>query len=107
MLIELMKLNNISIVELAKKLDVSTARIYQWNNKGISKTDPHWNKLHAMFPALKPKEQRLTIKGIEDKRATNKRPKKKLVLTDTDISPYKETSRKSEVFPNIRFKSTK
>ena len=107
MLINLLKINNISIAELAKELDVSVSRIHKWNRNGVYKTDPHWNKLHTMFPSLRPKQQPTTAKGKEDKRITNKRPKQKLVLTDTDISSYREESRKSELFPTIHFKNTK
>lgn len=107
MLIDLLKINNTSITELAKELDVSVSRIYYWNARGIYQTDRCWNKLHTKFPSLKPKQRPTTSKGKEDKRITNKRPKQKLVLTDTDISSYREESRKSELFPTIHFKSTK
>lgn len=107
MLLDIMKINNITVEELAKELDVSTSQIYTWNRKGINKNHRCWNILHAKFPALKPKETKHTIKDIPDKRTRNQRPRKGLVLTDVDIQEYKEESRKSSLFPTIKFKSTK
>ena len=107
MLLELMKINNISMTDLCKELDVAPSRIYHWNKKGIYKSDRCWNKLHAMFPSLKPREERTTAKGTTDQRVKNQRPKKEFILANEDKPVYKEERRLSEIFPNIQFKSTK
>ena len=95
------------MTDLCKELDVAPSRIYHWNKKGIYKSDRCWNKLHAMFPSLKSREERTTAKGTTDQRIKNQRPKKEFVLTDENKPVYKEEKGRAEVCPNIKVKSTK
>ena len=102
MLIELLKINNISITDFAKELGVSVTQIRRWDKNGILETNPHWNKLHCKFPSLKPKPSRITKKGTNDKRGRDGH-KKQLKLTDTSLPSYVEPEFKSSRFPNIKF----
>lgn len=101
MLLELMKLNNISVSQLARELQVSTSQIYQWDKKGILETNKYFPMLKRRFPSLIPKEPKITKKGEEDKRYNSGRPKKELILFDTEEKPPQETKFKSSLLPNI------
>lgn len=101
MLLELMKLNNISVSQLAKELNVATSQIYKWNREGILESNPYFPRLKRRFPSLLPKKPKITQKGIEDKRNNNGRPKKELILRDTNVQTPKEKKFKSELLPNI------
>ncbi len=101
MLLELMKLNNISASQLAKELNVSTSLIYQWNKKGILETNPSYPALKRRFPSLIPREPRITQKGTIDQRSKAGRPRKELTLSDTDFTMNKEKKFKSSLLPNI------
>ena len=103
MLIELLKINNISITDFAKELGVSVTQIRRWDKEGILETNPHWNKIHCRFPSIKPKPSRITKKGTDDKRGQSGRPKQQPKLTDTSIPSYAEAEFKSSRFPNIKF----
>lgn len=103
MLIELLKINNISITDFAKELGVSVTQIRRWDKEGILETNPNWNKIHYKFPSLKPKPPRTTKNGLDDKRGQSGRPKRQLKLTDTSLPSYAEAEFKSSRFPNIKF----
>lgn len=100
----LLRRNGWTPADLAKKLDISVSQIYNWNRNGISRHNPHFRKLKQILPEIQPKEERITKKGEEDQRYKAGRKKKKLNLTDTDLSNYKEPERKSDLFPKIYIK---
>ena len=96
-----MKLGQISIVDLSKKLDVPVPQIYKWNREGISINCKHYLKLKKMFPDLEPKEILLTKQGKEDERYKAGRKKKDAIpLTDT-FPKYREPKHNSTLFPTI------
>lgn len=100
-ILDIMKQTNLTVTDLAKKLQISTSQIHRWNRNGISKNNPHFYKLKEILPEIQPKEERITIKGEEDKRSKIKRKQKQLNLTETDIPSYQEPEFKSTTFPKI------
>ena len=100
-LLTLMKTKDITPAEISKQLDISVAQIYRWNKEGISQHNPHFYKLKEIIPEIQPKENRITRKGEEDRRAQIKRNKKQLTLTETNKETYKEPEFNSTLFPKI------
>jgi len=100
-LLTIMKIHDITVNELATKLDVATSQIYRWNKKGISQHNPHFKQLKEILPEVKPKEKTLTKNGKEDSRYKAGRKKKKLILTETNIKESEKKEFKSKVFPKI------
>ena len=101
----LIKEQGLTIVQVAKELDVSTAQIYQWNKKGISIKNKHYKKLKTLIPKLKPKETTLTKTGEEDQRFKAGRNKKSLELLDADTTPNTEKDFESTLFPKIMIRN--
>lgn len=102
---ELIKKQGLSTIDLAKKLDVSTAQIYQWNKNGISVKNKHYKKLKELIPELKPKETTLTKTGEEDQRFKAGRTKKTLNLSNANMNPHTEKEFESTLFPKITIRT--
>lgn len=98
-----MRMNEVSIKELANTLDVSTSQIYKWNREGISKYNPHFKKIKEIFPEIQPKQQLIKKNGEEDGRYRSGRKKQqRLTLNKEEIIEFsKEKEFKSTLFPKI------
>lgn len=103
-LLDIIKEKGLKPSDIAKQLDISTSQIYQWNKKGISQNNPHYYKLKEIIPEIIPKEPKLRLDEKYDLRSGNSRPKKELILKDTDIPSYQEKEFKSKLHPKINFK---
>ena len=40
------------VTDVSRRIDVSPARIYEWDKKGISEDNPHFNDLKAIIPEI-------------------------------------------------------
>lgn len=100
-LMDIIKKNEISPLQLAQKLDISVTQVYTWNRKGISKHNPHFYKLKEILPEVQPKEELLKKNGEEDGRYRCGRKRKQLSLSETDLSESQETEFESTLFPKI------
>ena len=98
---DLMEAQNITIQDLAKKLDIATSQVYYWNRNGISKNNKHFPELQRILPGIIPKETTLRIDEEEDRRYNSGRKKNKLKLSDTNLIPYVENEFSSTLFPKI------
>lgn len=105
MLLRLLDEKGISYIDVAKKLDISTAQLYRWNKNGISNNSKYYEKLKEIVPELKPKEPTLKKDGSLDMRVNGARKKKtELHLTETDIKTPSEEKNRDSIFPKITFR---
>lgn len=102
-----MEKHNLTVSDLAKKLDVSASQIYKWRKEGISVNNKYFYKLREILPEIVPKEVTLKKNGEEDQRFKSGRTQKQIDLTvlPEDNVSIEEKEFKSSLFPRIRFKT--
>lgn len=106
-LLEIIKKHNMKPGDIAIQLGINTGQIYQWNKKGILKSNPHYKKLKEILPEVIPKDTSIRKSdGQDDLRFNNKRPNKKLTLTESEIPSYVEPKFVSTINNEIYFKDT-
>ena len=99
-LLDLMKSQGLTIIDLAKDLDVSVSQIYKWNREGISINCKHYRNLKRLIPQVTPKEITLTKNGEEDGRVRSGRDKNKFTPVQ-ETNSYQEEDFQSTLFPKI------
>lgn len=103
-ILELIKTNGLTVLEIAKELDVATSQIYYWNRNGISENNKHYLKLKKLLPQLEPKATTVKLNGEEDGRYKAGRKPKQLNLFETNVEKPKPLTRTSTFFPRIKIR---
>lgn len=100
--------NNVSRIELAKRMGVSTSQIDKWCRLGISVNCKHFGKLRQIFPGLTPKEVTIRKDGeTEDLRFRAGRPKMALDLDELeDVEHTHSKISRISSFPKIKFRKS-
>lgn len=99
-LINLIKEKGMRVADLAKIINVSPARIYEWNKKGISEDNPHFDDLKKIIPEVE------STGPSKFSAKAGRKPKTELKLYDTDfkLEPSTQPKRKYTDFPRVIFK---
>lgn len=96
-LVDIIKSKGFKVAEIARLIDVSPARIYEWNKRGISEDNPHFKDLKQIIPEVE-------SSGKSKYAGWSRRKPKELVLYDTDFKIQKRPQRVHKDYPKIIFK---
>ena len=77
-LLDILKQKNITVAEVAKKLNVATSQVYRWDRIGINPNNPHYEDLLVLAGE--------TLETTEpSKKAEIHRPPKQLILAECSL----------------------